>query len=151
MDCGPPGSSVHRIFQVRILKRVAIPFSRGSSRPRDGTHIPCVSHALADGFFTTIPPGKLLLPQRPSNLAPRYMPREMEMLCSHKTCTWMFIEALLIKASKWKQPKFPSTEWINKSGIEGTSLVVQWLRRCDPNARGLGLILVRELDPTCLS
>ena len=34
MDCSPPGSSVHRIFQVRTLEWVATPFSRGSSRPR---------------------------------------------------------------------------------------------------------------------
>ena len=33
MDWGPPGSSVHRILQARILERVAIPFSRGSSDP----------------------------------------------------------------------------------------------------------------------
>ena len=31
MDCGPPGSSVHRVPQARILEWVAIPFSRGSS------------------------------------------------------------------------------------------------------------------------
>ena len=31
MDYSPPGSSVHRILQVRILGWVAIPFSRGSS------------------------------------------------------------------------------------------------------------------------
>ena len=31
MDCSPPGSSVHRILQERILEWVAIPFSRGSS------------------------------------------------------------------------------------------------------------------------
>ena len=31
MDYSPPGSSVHRILQARILERVAIPFSRGSS------------------------------------------------------------------------------------------------------------------------
>ena len=31
MDCSPPGSSVHGILQVRILARVAIPSSRGSS------------------------------------------------------------------------------------------------------------------------
>ena len=30
-DCSLPGSSVHGILQVRILERVAIPFSRGSS------------------------------------------------------------------------------------------------------------------------
>ena len=43
MDCSPPGSSVHKIFQARILEWVAISFSRGSSRPRDQTHI---SHLL---------------------------------------------------------------------------------------------------------
>ena len=31
MDCSPPGSSVHRIFQAKILEWVAIPFSRGCS------------------------------------------------------------------------------------------------------------------------
>ena len=31
IDCSPPGSSVHGIFQARILEWVAIPFSRGSS------------------------------------------------------------------------------------------------------------------------
>ena len=31
-DCSPPGSSVHGIFQARILEWVAIPFSRGSSQ-----------------------------------------------------------------------------------------------------------------------
>ena len=33
MDCSPPGSSVHAILQVRILKCVAISFSRGFSWP----------------------------------------------------------------------------------------------------------------------
>ena len=32
MDCSPPGSSVHEIFQARILEWVAISFSRGSSQ-----------------------------------------------------------------------------------------------------------------------
>ena len=31
----PAGSSVHRILQARILERVAMPSSRGSSRPTD--------------------------------------------------------------------------------------------------------------------
>ena len=35
MDCSPPGSSVHGIFQARILRRVAIFFSWGSSRPKE--------------------------------------------------------------------------------------------------------------------
>ena len=33
MDCSLPGSSVHDIFQARILEWVATPFSRGSSPP----------------------------------------------------------------------------------------------------------------------
>ena len=39
MDYSPPGSSVHGILQVRILERVAIPFSRGVSQPRDRTRV----------------------------------------------------------------------------------------------------------------
>ena len=35
MDCSLPGSSVHGIFQVRILEWAAISISRRSSRPRD--------------------------------------------------------------------------------------------------------------------
>ena len=35
MDWSPPGSSVHGILQARILEWAAIPFSRGSSQPRD--------------------------------------------------------------------------------------------------------------------
>ena len=43
MDCSPPGSSVHGIFQARILEWVAVPFSRGSSRPRDRTQVSCTA------------------------------------------------------------------------------------------------------------
>ena len=35
VDCSPPGSSIHGILQARIPEWVAIPFSRGSSQPRD--------------------------------------------------------------------------------------------------------------------
>ena len=43
-----PGSSIHGILQARILEWVAIPFSRGSSQPRDWTKVSCI----ADRFFT---------------------------------------------------------------------------------------------------
>ena len=48
MDCSPLGSSVHGILQARILKWVAIPVSRGSSRPRNWTQVSCI----AGRFFT---------------------------------------------------------------------------------------------------
>ena len=35
MDCSPPGSSVLGILQARIPEWVAVPFSRGSSGPKD--------------------------------------------------------------------------------------------------------------------
>ena len=51
MDCSPPESSVHGILQARILESVAIPFSTGSSQPRNQTQVPhcrwipyCLSH-----------------------------------------------------------------------------------------------------------
>ena len=57
MDCSPLGFSVHGILQARMLEWVAMPSSRGSSRPRDWTHISC-SSCIAGGFFTTDPPRK---------------------------------------------------------------------------------------------
>ena len=43
MDCSPPDFSVHGILQARILEWVAIPFSRGSSQPRDRTRVSCIA------------------------------------------------------------------------------------------------------------
>ena len=42
MDSSLTGSSVHGIFQARVLEWVAISFSRGSSQPRDQTHVSCI-------------------------------------------------------------------------------------------------------------
>ena len=60
-DCSLPGSSVHGLFQARILERVAISFSRASSRPRDRTHFSWVS-CIAGGFFTHWDLGEAHLP-----------------------------------------------------------------------------------------
>ena len=50
MDGSPPGSSVHGIFQARILKWAVIFSSRGSSPPRDGTHFSSIlRHILYRG------------------------------------------------------------------------------------------------------
>ena len=48
MDYSPPDSSVCGILQARILQRVAIPFSKESSWPRDWTQVSCI----AGRFFT---------------------------------------------------------------------------------------------------
>ena len=70
MDCSPPGSSVHGIFQARTLEWVALPSSGRSSPPRDRTQVSCI----AGRFFTAELPGKpsqealILLPARPGRL-----------------------------------------------------------------------------------
>ena len=42
-DCNLRGSSVHGIFQARVLEWVAISFSRGSSQPRDWTQVSLIA------------------------------------------------------------------------------------------------------------
>ena len=55
MDCSLPGSSVQEILQARILEWVTISFSGGLLDPGIEPAFP----ALADGFFTAEPLGKL--------------------------------------------------------------------------------------------
>ena len=46
IDCSLPGSSIHGIFQARILEWVAISFSKGSSWPRDRTWVSCLAGGI---------------------------------------------------------------------------------------------------------
>ena len=85
------GSSVHEILQVRILERVAIPFSRGFSRSRDWTQVFCIA-----GRFFTIWATK----EAPTMAVPYVL--------SHFCCVWLFailwtIARLAIVASKKKK------------------------------------------------
>ena len=63
MDCSLPGSSVHGIFQARILKWVPFPSPGGEELAQTHVHLPnprikSVSPALEGRFFTTERPGK---------------------------------------------------------------------------------------------
>ena len=60
--CDPTDCTVHGILQARILEWVAVPFSRASSKPRDGTQ---VSH-IAGGFLTSWATREAQLHQRNS-------------------------------------------------------------------------------------
>ena len=53
MDCSPPVSSVHGIFQARMLEWVAISFSRLSSRHRDRTQVSCTAGKFFTDWATT--------------------------------------------------------------------------------------------------
>ena len=66
MACSLPGSSVLGIFQARILEWVAIPYSCGSSQPRDQTQVSCSSY-IGRQILTTAPPGKHLMIYRQNN------------------------------------------------------------------------------------
>ena len=57
IDYSPLGSSVHGIFQARILEWVAISCFKGSFRHSDRTCVSCIFH-IASRLFTTEPPGK---------------------------------------------------------------------------------------------
>ena len=78
MDCSAPGSSVHGIFQGRILEWVAVSFSRASSSPRDWTWVSCVEGRFFNNWAT----------------------REVTKLCSMGTVLFLicFLESVLIAA-----------------------------------------------------
>ena len=112
MDFSPPGSSVHGILQARIVEWVAVPFSRGSSRPRDQTWSP----ALQANSLPFEPPGKP--PKVPNDPAIPLLGIYHEKITIQKDiCTPMFTAALFTIGWMWKQPKCPSIEErIKKTG-----------------------------------
>ena len=76
MNCSPPGSSVHGIFQARRLEWVVISFPRDLPDPG----IEPASLALMAGFFTTEPK----LAYYPANPLRGIYPREMEHMFTQK-------------------------------------------------------------------
>ena len=61
MDCSLSGSSVHGIFQARVLEWIAISFSRGSSQPRNRIR---VSRIAGRCFTVWVPPQKIPIRER---------------------------------------------------------------------------------------
>ena len=55
--CDPIDYAVHGILQARILERVAFPFSRGSSQPRDQTQVSCIAGGMETEsmYFSCLP------------------------------------------------------------------------------------------------
>ena len=71
MDHGPPGSSVHGILQARIQEWVAMPSSKGSSRPRDQTSISYLHWQV--GSLPLAPPGKQVCSRKNSKTASEFL------------------------------------------------------------------------------
>ena len=58
VECSPPGSSVHGILWAGILEWVAMPFSRGSSQPRDQTWVSRICRQNLDQLSHNESPSK---------------------------------------------------------------------------------------------
>ena len=55
---GLPGSSIHGILQLKIMEWITMPSSRGSSQPRDRTHVSYVYLHWKAGSLPPVPLGK---------------------------------------------------------------------------------------------
>ena len=106
MECSPPGSSVCGIIQAGILEWVAIPSSRGSSQPKDWTHVSCIGRR---GFFTTSTTWEALAllcdPVIP--LLDTYPQNSRQILIKY---TYVIFIALFTVVKRCKQPRCPSVD-----------------------------------------
>ena len=104
MDCNLPGSPVHGMPQARILEQVVIPFSRGSSWPKDQTQVSCISASLV---AQTVKKSYHMIQQFHFWV---FIWRKQKTVIQKDTCTQVFIVALFTIARK--QLKCPSIdEW----------------------------------------
>ena len=111
IDCNPPDSSVHGIFQAGILEWVAISFSRGSSRPRDWNCISALqkcslplSHLGIQAFTHSSPHTWLTLLQlpQPSSLSPH---------CDAFPCSLQGMEPLPVRIIPHIQHSAPTASY----------------------------------------
>ena len=99
MDSSPSGSFVHGILQATIMEWVAIPFSRGSSRPRDLNlgllHCRLIPYHLSHqgGNLLTFPSTSQLPPSSPlkgQNLTSRLSLPSASRSMMSKISSWIF-------------------------------------------------------------
>ena len=105
VDCSPPGCSIHGILQAWILERVALPSSRGSSRPRDQTHISSTGRQILYHLATRKDPKWNICPHRKNSM--RLFVTAFFMIASVQTGECPSVTKKLSKCS-------PMGEWTNK-------------------------------------
>ena len=125
MDCSPPGSSVHRISQARILEWVAVNLLWGSSWPKDWTW---VSHVAGRSFTSHKGTG---------HEASVPVNRALWLRTMQKKSLWQRLRKVITQRCTLKEllglPCWPSG-WVSA-----------------PSAGAQVQFLVRRLDPTCFS
>ena len=113
MDCSPPGSSVHGILQARIPEWVAIPFSRGSSWPRDQTWFSCTAGKLFTIWALREDPK---MTTQPSSYTPMYIPQIIKNWYSKEYMGTFVHSSKIHESYRVEAGQCPSMdEWINKS------------------------------------
>ena len=122
--CSLAGSSVHGLFQARILEQVAISYSRGCSRPRDRTLVSCFL-ALSGRLFTTVPPGENLR-------ARNYLAKQDPKVSGAKSMS-RFTFPLSERQTASKTPRDPETEPLTTRPLSALQLSL----RPSQAARGL--------------
>ena len=133
MDCGPLGSSVHGIFQARILEWLTILFSRGSSWPRDQFQVSCT----AGRFFTIEPPGKpkLLLLSRfsrawlcatPQTAASTHQAPPSLGFSRQEYWSGLPLPSPMRESEKWKWSHSVMSDSSGPQGLEPTRLLHPW-------------------------
>ena len=73
IDCGLKGSFLHEILQARILEWIAIPFSRGSSWPRDQIWVSCTDSRFLIIWTTREAPASSHCNNKKIIFIPRYL------------------------------------------------------------------------------
>ena len=92
MDCSPPGFSVHRISQARILECVAISSPRVSSKPKDQMPVFWIGRQILYHWATREAPG-LMLPKIISDDAQWYWAVSMKTEVSNKSSPFSSLQS----------------------------------------------------------
>ena len=113
MDCNLPGSSVHGIFQARILECVAISFSRRSSQPRDWTHISFIGRQILYHRATWIPRSIYIIYCAVPCCTQLYLTLATQWIVAHHTPLSMGFP----RQEYWSGLPFPSPGIISTQGL----------------------------------
>ena len=144
MNCSPSGFSVHGNSPARILQWIAIPFSRGSSQPRDRTLVSCT----AGRFYTILSYRKFLLlyslfqaATLGSSMA-RFDPRLLFLLSALDKLFNLCESQLYLL----KNEDLLHRPWGFPGGSNGKEPACQCRRLKEPQARSLGLEVSLEKE-----
>ena len=104
-----PGSSVHGVLQAKSMEWVVIPFSKGSSQPRDRTQVSRLARKIQKMKNENI--------LRQDSSSSKNLSYRHSYTHGSITYTQMFTE-LFVTAKDWKQPRYPSIkDWLNNYNL----------------------------------